>query len=222
MRTANGRRVYGSGDLARLTAIAALKRAGFSLAAIARLLAGREIDLGRLVAAQLDALQSQSDRIADARAMLVAVQSRINRGEQIDVATLCSLIRQGETMMDTKNWKMVSDRYLTDDARADFAAALPTIHADFDQAAYAAQWSDIGARIEAALPIDPASAQASAFYDEWQALLAPFAAVATPAMIGSVTRLYDDIDRWKGDQQPPFSSGVWDFIKAVGEVRRRR
>lgn len=125
-------------------------------------------------------------------------------------------------MMDTENWKMVSDRYLTDQARADFAAALPTIAADFDQAAYAAQWSDIGARIAAALPIHPASAQASAFYDEWQALLAPFTAVATPAMAGSVTRLYDDIDRWKGDQQPPFSSGVWDFIKAVGEARRRR
>nr|WP_295667870.1 MerR family transcriptional regulator [Sphingomonas sp.] len=53
LRTANGRRHYGAGELARLTAIVALKRAGFTLAAIQRLLAGRETNLGRLVAAQI-------------------------------------------------------------------------------------------------------------------------------------------------------------------------
>ncbi len=45
LRTAGGRRVYGSGELARLNAAVALKQAGFSLAEIGRLLkgAGRSI-----------------------------------------------------------------------------------------------------------------------------------------------------------------------------------
>lgn len=52
MRTAGGRRVYGPGELARLNAAVALKRAGFSLAQIGALLGGRTLDLGRLVALQ--------------------------------------------------------------------------------------------------------------------------------------------------------------------------
>ena len=76
--------------------------------------------------------------------------------------------------------------------------------------------ADLIARIEAALPMDPASPEARAFYDEWQALLAPFKAIATPAMMQGVGKMYDNIDQWKGEQKPPFSSEVWAFIKSVG------
>ncbi|TPG15519.1 MerR family transcriptional regulator [Sphingomonas oligophenolica] len=216
LRTANGRRVYGSGDLARLTAIAALKRAEFSLSDIARLLAGREVDLGRLVTAQLDALQSQSDRIAAARAMLTTVKSRIDSGEQIDVATLCSLIRQGDTLMEHQHWSGVADQYLSEDAKQDFARTRQAMPKDWDQAAYTATWDDLVARIEAALPMRPASPEAQSFYREWQALLEPFTAVATPAMKQGVSKMYDHIDEWKGDQKPPFSPAIWEFIKQVG------
>ena len=74
-------------------------------------------------------------------------------------------------------------------------------------------------RIAAALPLDPASAQAQAFYDEWQALLAPFKAVATPEMMAGATELYSRMDEWQGDQQPPFSMEVWQFIQAAGKAR---
>ena len=217
LRTAGGRRIYGPGELARLTAVVALKRAGFSLAQIGGLLGRRPIDLGRLVAAQLDALAAREAEIAEARALLTTVQSRIDRGEPIDVATLCSLIRTGDTTMpDPENWQAVTDRYLDDDAKADFAASQTRMPADFDQAAYSAQWADLAARIEAALPLDAGSPQARAFYDEWMALLAPFTAIATPAMMQGVTKMYDRMDEWKGEQQPPFSPAVWAFIKSVG------
>ncbi len=219
LRTASGRRVYGSGELARLTAIAALKRAGFSLAEIARLLGGREVDLGRLVAAQIEALQLQSDRIADAYAMLAAVKSRIDSGEQIDVATLCSLIRQGDTVMEHENWTGVADRYLSEQAKQDFARTRQHISGDEDQTAYTAKWNDLVARIEAAMPIDPASSEATSFHAEWQALLMPFTAVATPAMMQGVSTMYDHIDEWKGDQKPPFSAAIWDFIRQVALVQ---
>lgn len=216
LRTAGGRRIYGSGELARLNAIVALKRAGFSLARIGELLGRRPLDLGRLVAAQLDALAARGAEIADARTLLLSVQSRIDRGEPIDVATLCSLIRTGDTMTDPENWQAVTDRYLDDDAKRDFAATRPNLSADFDQGAYSAKWADLSARIEAALPIDPKSPEAHAFHAEWIALLAPFTAVATPAMMQGVGRMYDRVDEWKDEQQPPFSPAVWAFIKSVG------
>lgn len=39
--------------------------------------------------------------------------------------------------------------------------------------------------------MDPKSAQAQAFYAEWIALLAPFTAVASPAMMDGVGKMYD-------------------------------
>lgn len=220
LRTAGGRRIYGPGELARLTAVVALKRAGFSLAQITALLARGPVDLSRLITAQLEALAAREAEIADARALLTTVQSRIDRGEPIDVATLCSLIRTGDTTMpDPENWQAVTDRYLDDDAKAGFAAARPELPADFDQAAYAAKWTDLSARIQAALPMDPASPQARAFHDEWTALLAPFTALATPAMMQGVGQMYDRMDEWKGEQQPPFSPAVWAFIKSVGDAK---
>ncbi|WP_375395474.1 TipAS antibiotic-recognition domain-containing protein [uncultured Sphingomonas sp.] len=122
--------------------------------------------------------------------------------------------------MEADNWKTVSDRYLTDEAKADFVVANAAMPAKFDQADYPAKWADLSGRIERALPLDPASPAAQAFHDEWQALLEPFTAVATPAMMQGVSKMYDGIDSWKGEQQPPFSSSVWQFVKAVGEVRK--
>lgn len=215
LRTEGGRRIYGAGELARLNAVVALKRAGFSLAQIGGMLGQRNIDLGRLVAARLEALDARQAELAQARTLLQTVQSRIDHGEPVDVETLCSLIRSGETIMEHENWKAVSDRYLTEEAKADFAAnPAPQ---GFDHAAYSAKWADLSAHIEAALPMDPASAEARAFNDEWQALIAPFKAMATPAMMQGVSKMYDNIGEWKGEQQPPFSQAVWDFIKSVGQ-----
>jgi len=216
LRTASGRRLYGAGELARLNTVVALKRAGFNLSDIGAMLRQGPVDLGRLVKAQIAALDAREAEIAEARTLLQAVQSRIDRGEPIDVATLCSLIRSGEKTLEQENWKRVSDRYLTDEAKQDFARAMPQMPQDFDQAAYSAKWADLTARIEAALPMDATSPEARAFYDEWQALLAPFKAMATPAMMQGVGRMYDHIEKWKGEQQPPFSSEVWAFIKSVG------
>ena len=220
LRTAGGRRVYGRGELARLNAAVALKQAGFSLGEIARMLAAKPVDLGRLVTARLAEIDARAQAIADARTLLCTVQSRIDHGEPIDVATLCSLIRTGDTTMQTENWKAVTDRYMTDEAKADSAEAAGAMSADFDQAAYSAKWTALAAKVEAALPLDPRSAEAGDLFDEWQALLAPFAAVATPAMMGGVTRMYDGMDSWKGEQTPPFSPALWHFIRSVGEVRK--
>ena len=219
LRSEGGRRLYGRGELARLNAAVALKRAGFSLTQIAGLLGDRPVDLARLVAAQIVAIDARATEIADARALLLTVQSRIDRGEPIDVATLCSLIEKGSTM-EHENWKTVGDRYLSAEAKADFAATAGTMCAVSDQTDYAAKWTDLAGRIEAALPLDPTTAAAGTLYDEWQALLAPFIAVATPAMLQGVGAMYQDIDSWKSEQRPPFSSAVWDFIQAVAATRR--
>jgi len=219
LRTHKGRRLYGAAALERINQIVALKRAGLTLAQIQRLTARRPMDLERLIDAQLEALAGREAEIAEAKALLVAVKSRIDRGEPVDVATFCSLIRQGDAVMDHQNWKNVTDRYFSEAEKAEWAGRMPAMPEGFDPEAYNRQWIALSERIEAALPLDPASAEAGAFYDEWQALLAPFKAVATPGMMAGAANLYNRMDEWKGEQTPPFSMDVWQFIQAVGAAR---
>jgi DNA-binding transcriptional MerR regulator len=219
LRTNSGRRLYGAAALERLNQILALKRAGLTLAQIQRLSARAPIDLARLIDAQIEAIAGRTRELEEARVLLLAVKSRIDRGEPVDVATFCSLIRQGDAVMEDENWKRVVDRYFSAEEQAHWAERQKDLPAGFDQAAYGRQWAELGARIEAALPLDPAGAEAQAFYGEWQALLAPFKAVATPRMMAGAADLYGRMDEWKGDQQPPFSSAVWALMQAAGKAR---
>ena len=216
LRTHTGRRLYGPAELERIAQILALKRAGLSLAQIQRLTARRPLDLKRLIEAQLEAISGQEAEIAEAKALLLNVKSRIDRGEPVDAATFCSLIRNGDAVMAEENWKKVTDRYFSEAEKEEWASRMPALPEGFDMEAYNRQWSDLAQRIEAALPLDPKSDQAKAYYDEWQALLAPFKAVATPNMMAGATNLYNRMDEWKGEQKPPFSMAVWQFIQQVG------
>jgi len=218
LRTAGGRRIYGAGELARLNAIVALKQAGFSLTEIAAMLRSGPVNIGRLVAARLAELDLRATAIADARTLLLSVQSRLDRGEPIDVATLCSLIRTGDDIMDT-NWRGVVDRYFSPEEQARWGERMADVP-NLDPAAYNARWHDLGNRIANALPLDPASPPAQTYLDEWNALLAPFTAVATPEMIAGATSLFDRMGEWQADQPSPFPADVWTFIKAAGAERR--
>ena len=220
VRTANGRRLYGAVELERINQIVALKRAGLTLAQIQRMTARRPMDLARLIDAQLEALEMRQSEITEAKQLLLSVKSRIDRGEPVDVATFCSLIRQGDAVMEHENWKKVTDRYFSPEEQARWAERIPGMPAGFDQEAYSRQWAELSSRIEAALPLDPAGTEAQAFLDDWQTLLAPFKAVATPEMMAGATNLYNRMDEWKGDWKPPFSAEVWQFIQAAGTARK--
>jgi DNA-binding transcriptional MerR regulator len=220
LRTHNGRRLYGAAELERINQIVALKRAGLTLVQIQRLTARRPLDLARLIEAQLEALSARSAEIEEAKALLLAVKSRIDRGEPVDVATFCSLIRQGDAVMENENWKQVVDRYYSPEEQAHWAERMSALPVDFDPAAYNRQWIELGQRIEAALPLDPASAAAQALLDEWKALLAPFTKAASPEMMAGATNLYERMGEWQGDQKPPFSMEVWQFVQAAGRARQ--
>ncbi|KQM28623.1 MULTISPECIES: MerR family transcriptional regulator [unclassified Sphingomonas] len=218
LRTASGRRVFGTGELERLHAIVALKRAGFTLAAIGQLLDRPDARLGAMIAAQQAAVEAQRAALAETADLLSSIQSRIDAGERIDVATLCSLIRKGNAMT-TNEWRAVVDRHFTAEQQAQWGERMAALPPDFDPAAYQAQWADLGQRIAAALPMDPASDVAQGYLREWEALLAPFAAVATPDMMAGASRLHDARADWDGQADPGFSSDVWQFVQAAGRAR---
>jgi DNA-binding transcriptional MerR regulator len=220
LRTASGRRVYGSAELEQVNRIVALKKAGLTLAQIQRLGGSRPLDLAALVAAQLEAIEARAAELAEARALLRAVQSRIERGEPIDAETFCSLIRQGDKVMEAENWKRALERHYTAEELDHWAQNPPP--ADFEQADYSRRWEELGARIDAALPLDPAGAEAKGFLADWNALLEPFRAAATPEMMSGAKDFWESGAAFEGEAKPPFSKEVMQFIMAASAAARGR
>lgn len=215
-RTAAGHRCYGPAELARLHQITALKQAGFSLADIDTLLRARAIAAADVIATQLASLGKQQQALASAQARLQAAQTVLTSGEGLSPQDFCDLINQGEKIMTTKEqWDKVTSQYHSAADKAHWAEQMAKAPAGFNQAEYSAKWADLGGRIAADLPMDPASDKARAYLAEWRALLAPFTAVATPQMMAGATKLYDRMDEWQGQADPGFNKAVWDFIKAV-------
>lgn len=221
-RSSSGRRVFSLGDLERVQRIVVLKKAGFSLAEIGGILAGGDQpDVGAILRRQIVAVEAQRDTLEIAAGSLRSALSRIDDGERLDAATLCSLIEQGNRIMTEKRqWDEVASTYLDGRAKVDFAAA--PFPEGFDQAEYSAQWQALGDKIKAALPLDPAGAEAQALLDEWQALLEPFTRIATPAMMEGVSTMYSDMPNWgEGAPDPGFDHAVWNFVQAAGQARKK-
>jgi len=150
LRTYSGRRLYGRGELERIQQILALKRAGLSLAQIGKLTARGNMDLSSIVEAQLKVIEERKAELDEARSLLLSIKSRIDRGEPVDAATFCSLIRQGDKIMEAQDWKKVTDRYFSEKEREHWAEHPP--QAGFDQAEYSRKWKDLGDRVQAAIP----------------------------------------------------------------------
>src|SRR5690348_3011726 len=138
LRTYSGRRLYGRGELERIQQILALKRAGLSLAQIGKLTERGAMDLRSLVDAQLNIIEERKAELDEARALLLSIKSRIDRGEPVDAETFCSLIREGDRIMQPEDWKKVTDRYFSEEERAHWAEHPP--QPGFDQADYSRKW----------------------------------------------------------------------------------
>lgn len=224
LRTASGRRLYGPGELERLNQILALKRAGLTLAQIQHLGDRSPLDLRKLINAQIQALETRTAELAEARLLLLSVKSRLDRGEAIDAATFCLLIRNGDSIMEADKWKQITDRYFTPDIKLAFRDRMGDVPEGFDQEDYGRKWQALSARIEAALPLDPGSDAAQALVDEWFALLKPFSSVATPDMWSGTVAMYDDMDNWPATEslEMGFSKRVWDFVRTATQARLER
>jgi DNA-binding transcriptional MerR regulator len=220
LRTYSGRRLYGPGELERIHVIVALKRAGLTLSQIGRLTSRGVLNLSQLVEAQLAAISERQAELREAQALLLTVKSRIDRGEPVDAATFCSLIRNEEITMSREQWEKVTDRYFSPQEKAHWQEHGQGVPGGIDHEAYNRQWAELGKRVEAAMPLGPDSDEAQALFDEWQTLLEPFTKLATPEMMQGATRLYERMGEWQGEVQAPFTAQVFAFIQEIGRRRQ--
>jgi len=220
LRSASGRRHYGPAELERLHQVMAMKRAGLTLGQIEKLSAGRTIDLARLVAAQMQSLDERQRELDAARALLSSVLSRLDRSEPIDVATFCSLIQQGETIMSQEKWLEAAASHMTAEQREAIRKVKAALPADFDGKARMAKFQALNARIKAALPLDPASDEAQALLDERDAMLQPFVALMPPEMKQAAHDLRGKIEQ--GEFASPIDAEVDRFYREARRAREAR
>jgi MerR family transcriptional regulator, thiopeptide resistance regulator len=220
LRTYNGRRLYSPRDLEQIHHIITLKKAGLSLAQIKQLILKKPIDLAALIEGQLATLDDQARVLDHARARLSALLSRVKTGERLDAATLCSLIKETECMNEDKKWQAVIDRYYSPEEQAEWFANVKPVTDRIMTNEYNEQWFELAGRIEAALPLDPASDTALGFVREWYTLLEPFSRVATAEMWQGAFNFYEKLPEWEGEVKAPFSSRVWSFIREATHIAR--
>ena len=219
LRSASGRRHYGPAELERLHQVIAMKRAGLTLGQIQKLSIGRKTDLATLIAAHLEALDERRHEIDAARSLLSSILSRLDRSEPIDVATFCSLIRQGETVMSREKWFDEASAFMSAEQRnavSQYKAALPD---GFDGRAQMEKWVALNARIKAALPLDPASERGQQFLAERDTMLEPFLALMPQEMKDASKNLREKIH--KGELAPPIDPEVERFYREAQRARAK-
>jgi DNA-binding transcriptional MerR regulator len=217
LRSASGRRHYGPAELERLHQVMAMKRAGLTLGQIEKLSAGRKTDLASLIAAQIRSLDERQHEIEAARGLLTSILSRLDRSEPIDVATFCSLIRQGETVMSQEKWFEEASGFMTDEQRDILAQAKAAMPPEAERKAAMEQFTALNARVKAALPLDPASDEAQALLAERDAMLAPFLAAMPPMMKEMSKNLSAKIRQ--GELASPIDAEVHRFYREAVQVR---
>ncbi len=116
-------------------------------------------------------------------------------------------------------WKTVVDKYYTPEQQAGWQEHMADAP-EFWQQGYIEKWKELSGRIEASLPLDPASDEALAFVQEWFGLLEPFSRNATPKMWAGSTRLYENMTELESTVDPGFSKRVWDFISLAASVAK--
>lgn len=219
LRTYNGKRLFGPAELERVHRIVVLKSAGLSLSQMKELFDGKMVDMPALLRAQLTMLDEQLQQIKNAQTVINFALSRIARSELLNAATFCSLIESADKMLkqEPTEWKEVTDRYFSPEEKAHWADRMADMPSDFDYEAYSKKWKELGDRIKAAMPLEPDSATAQGFVNDWHNLLKPIAKLYTPEMWEGAMRMYDNMDDWagSGDGQadPGFDKQVWDFMK---------
>lgn len=95
-RTGKNWRLYGASELARLHEVLALKRLGLNLARITDLLAGRAVDLNRILAMQQAAMIELRGRTDRSLALIGALRATISAGEAPPINELVKLMEEAK------------------------------------------------------------------------------------------------------------------------------
>ena len=217
LRRADSRhRVFVAGDLEQVHRIVVLKKLGVKLSQIARFLENDGVDLVRLLEMQLIALQRRRHDATEAIAVIEQVMRRSADGEELDLETLCELVRTAnEQEEDIEAYEEIWPRYFSDEKIKELEKRGQGISQE-QQNSYAAMWRDLIADIEkaAADGLNPGDTVAKALIQRYRGLLAAFTQ-GDPETEESLRKMYADQVNWPKQPKPHFTDAAMAFLKAA-------
>ncbi|MGH7025367.1 MAG: MerR family transcriptional regulator [Caulobacteraceae bacterium] len=190
VRAANGWRVYGRAEIARLTQVLALKALRLPLARIAELMDG--VSLDQTLAAQETALAGEAAEAVRALRLVRAARAKLAMGETLSIDDLATLAK--ETVMPLKSGQKELGHLLDPHVRAHFNAEeiKETANRPFDQEQIGAQWDSLIAEAKALMAKgDPTSPAAIDLARRWKAQVDQFTR-GDPAVAARVQAVWTD------------------------------
>ncbi len=212
-RSQAGRRCYGADQLGRVHQILLLKRAGWTLAEIGRLLRAGALDPARLIDLQIGLVEQRHAALERALGALRAARAQLAGGERLTVDMLCDLIKTGERTMTEEAWNDVFEKYYTAEDMARWQQAKAAT-GEAERAAYSQAW---------AAGIAPDDDQAVTLAKQWHDLQAPMVEKLGAQTWNKAATMYAEMDQWQTQTvKPPFSAEVYRWVCAAAEVARAR
>ncbi|MCX2561980.1 MerR family transcriptional regulator [Acetobacter farinalis] len=221
VRTEAGRRVYSEEHVHQLSRILLLKRAGYRLGDIARIIQNQTLDPKALLDVQITCLTRQKAAITRALSSLKEARALLQAQKHLDATGLCTLIREGERLMMQKAMHPVLDQYFIKADKQRWEELAQTLFPPDKQTLYQQQWSTLITRIETAMEtgLDATAPAAKALAQEWLALQAPLAEALRPEHWGRAAKMYSEMDQWKTEERTaPFSKEVYIFISRAAKA----
>jgi DNA-binding transcriptional MerR regulator len=216
-RSEAGRRVYGGEQLGRVHQILVLKRAGWTLAEIGRLLRAGTLDPARLIDVQIGLVEQRHAALERSLGALKAARAKLAGGESLTVELLCELIKTGEQTMVEDAWTEVFEKYYSAEDMARWKEAKATTDTA-DQAAYGQRWAELIGRVEAAMAagVAPEDPRAVALAQEWYDLQAPMVEKLGRETWNKSATMYAEMDQWQTPTvKAPFSAEVYAWVCAA-------
>ncbi|MDB5433198.1 MAG: transcriptional regulator, MerR family protein [Caulobacter sp.] len=217
-RDANGWRVYGLGEIARLQQVLALKQMGLPLARIGELLSGKDGDLTSTLEIQEAAVRTQLEKLEAVRSHLGAARARLARGDVLPAEVLIDLARRSAPP-EEPSWALVFEPLFRKHLRPDQLDRLLVRRAALGaDEAVGRTWEGLVSEARRLLGTDPSAPAALDLARHWRAAQAPFTG-GDPALAAGVQAAWREAIADPGlAGRLPIDAEVYDFLRAAGLV----
>lgn len=205
---ANGFRLYGTREFARLQQITTLKFIGFSLRQIKEILGQQEFDLSETLQLQREIIEAQRDRLN------LALKA-ISRAEDLFKQTGATDWESFRQIIEVTNMEQNTDwtkKYYSQDAQKKIEERKSLWSPEL-QERVTKDWNDLTSDIEKAIAdgVKPSDERAQALAVRWNGLINEFTGGDAEVRKG-LNKMYADEKNWQTEWKKPFDDKVQNFI----------
>jgi DNA-binding transcriptional MerR regulator len=224
-RTAAGQRLYGDDILRQLAIIRVLKRAGFKLSEIRRLMKSA-MPADAIIDAQIESLKLASASIEQSLTLLHALRRELADNPGSDAQVHGRLADLAETGEPDAAWRAVFDQHFRKDRQVEWKKMTRRLTQIVDADEHNAAWLRLISDIKSQLPLDPRSSAARKLMARWNKLMEPFNSVATPQQKEEARAFWSRAGEWGPSVNHPMTKDVADFsqdarlVQEAGSAKR--